>query len=69
MGYVANSDTGKPVIVDDIRLTAGEFEKIKISETLKRGKGSLVTRCTAHSGRRTGTRSARMAPIEFAMAA
>jgi hypothetical protein len=29
VGCVVNSDTGKPVIVDDSRLTAGEFEKVK----------------------------------------
>jgi hypothetical protein len=29
-----NSDTGKPVIVDDSRLTASEFEKVKIAETI-----------------------------------
>ena len=30
-----NSDTGKPMIVDDSRLTAGEFDKIKIAETIE----------------------------------
>jgi hypothetical protein len=34
VGCVVNSDTGKPVIVDDSRLTAGEFEKVKIAETI-----------------------------------
>ena len=30
MGCVVNSDTGRPVIVDESRLTAAEFEKVKI---------------------------------------
>src|ERR1700675_5145506 len=41
VGCVVNSDTGKPVIVDDSRLTAGEFEKVKIAETIEtRGEKS-----------------------------
>ena len=31
-GCVVNSDTGKPVIIDDSRLTADEFEKVKIAD-------------------------------------
>jgi hypothetical protein len=31
LGCVVNSDTGKPVIVDESRLTAAEFEKVKIA--------------------------------------
>ena len=31
LGCVVNSDTGKPVIVDDGRLTAAQFEQFKIS--------------------------------------
>jgi hypothetical protein len=38
-GCVVNSDTGKPVIVDDSRLTAGEFEKVKIAETIETREG------------------------------
>ena len=40
-----NSDTGMPVIVDDSRLTAGEFEKVKIAETIEtRGEKSCRPR-------------------------
>src|SRR5258708_23520297 len=35
VGCIVNSDTGKPVIVDDGRLTAGEFEKVKIVEAIE----------------------------------
>ena len=41
VGCIVNADTGKPVIVDDSRLTAGEFEKVKIAETIEtRGEKS-----------------------------
>jgi hypothetical protein len=35
LGCVVNSDTGKPVIVDESRLTTAEFEKVKIVETIE----------------------------------
>src|SRR6201982_3019833 len=35
LGCVVNSDTGKPVIVDESRLTVAEFEKVKIAETIE----------------------------------
>jgi hypothetical protein len=35
LGCVVNADTGKPVIVDEGRLTVADFEKIKISETIE----------------------------------
>src|SRR5690348_5333725 len=35
LGCVVNSDTGKPVILDESRLTAAEFEKVKIAETIE----------------------------------
>src|SRR5260370_203238 len=42
VGCVVNSDTGKPVIVDDNRLTAWEVEKVKIDETIEnRGEKSF----------------------------
>ncbi len=44
-GCVVNPDTGKPVIVDDSRLTAAEFEKVKIAETIEtRGEKSCRLR-------------------------
>jgi superfamily II DNA or RNA helicase len=65
LGCVVNSDTGKPVIVDDTRLTAAEFEKIKIAETIE-GRGEKTCR-RLHSAlwQADSDRIRRMAPIEF----
>ena len=65
IGCVVNSDTGKPVIVDDNRLTAGEFEKVKIAETIEtRGEKSCRP---LHSPlwQADADKIRRMAPIEF----
>ena len=60
-----NSDTGKPVLVDDSRLTAAEFEKVKIAETIEtRGEKS----CRPLHGplwQADSDKIRRMAPIEF----
>jgi superfamily II DNA or RNA helicase len=65
LGCVVNSDTGKPVIVDESRLTVAEFEKVKIAETLEtRGE----KRCRPfHSAlwQADADKIRRMAPIEF----
>jgi hypothetical protein len=50
VGCVVNSDTGKPVIVDDSRLTACEFEKVKISETIETREGKSCRPPTGSSG-------------------
>src|SRR6266478_1836634 len=65
VGCVVNSDTGKPVIIDDSRLTAGEFEKVKIAETIEtRGEKSCRP---LHSPlwQADSDKIRRMAPIEF----
>jgi len=65
LGCVVNSDTGKPVIVDESRLTITEFEKVKIAETIEtRGE----KRCRPfHSPlwQADADRIRRMAPIDF----
>jgi superfamily II DNA or RNA helicase len=64
-GCVVDPDTGKPVIVDDSRLTAAEFEKIKIAETIEtRGEKSCRP---FHSPlwQADSDKIRRMAPIEF----
>src|SRR5712692_10264481 len=64
-GCVVNPDTGKPVIVDDSRLTAAEFEKVKIAETIEtRGEKSCRL---LHSAlwQADSDKIRRMAPIEF----
>lgn len=65
MGCVVNSDTGKPVIVDDSRLTLAEFEKVKISETIE-SRGDKSCR-PMHSPlwQADSDKIRRMAPIEF----
>lgn len=65
MGCVVNSDTGKPVIVDDSRLTLAEFEKVKISETIE-SRGDKSCR-PVHSPlwQADSDKIRRMAPIEF----
>jgi len=64
-GCVVNSDTGKPVIVDDSRLTLAEFEKVKISETIE-SRGDKSCR-PVHSPlwQADSDKIRRMAPIEF----
>jgi superfamily II DNA or RNA helicase len=65
LGCVVNSDTGKPVIVDDSRLTLAEFEKIKIAETIE-SRGNKSCR-PVHSPlwQADSDKIRRMAPIEF----
>ena len=65
LGCVVNSDTGKPVIVDEGRLTAAEFEKVKISETIE-SRGDKSCR-PFHSPlwQADSDKIRRMAPIEF----
>jgi superfamily II DNA or RNA helicase len=65
LGCVVNSDTGRPVIVDESRLTAAEFEKVKISETVE-SRGDKSCR-PVHSAlwQADSGKILRMAPIEF----
>ena len=65
LGCVVNSDTGRPVFVDDCRLTAAEFEKVKISETIE-SRGDKSCR-PFHSPlwQADSDKIRRMAPIEF----
>ena len=64
-GCVVNSDTGKPVMVDDGRLTAAQFEQFKISETIE-SRGNKSCR-PLHSPlwQADADKIRRMAPIEF----
>jgi superfamily II DNA or RNA helicase len=65
LGCVVNSDTGRPVIVDESRLTVSEFEKVKISETVE-SRGDKPCR-PIHSAlwQADSDKIPRMAPIEF----
>jgi superfamily II DNA or RNA helicase len=65
LGCVVNSDTGRPVIVDESRLTVAEFEKVKIAETVE-SRGDKACR-PVHSAlwQADSDKIRRMAPIEF----
>ena len=65
LGCVVNSDTGKPLFVDDSRLTASDFEKVKIAETIE-SRGDKSCR-PIHSPlwQADADKIRRMAPIEF----
>ena len=65
LGCVVNADTGKPVVVDETRLTVAEFEKVKIAETVE-SRGEKPCR-PFHSPlwQADGDKIRRMAPIEF----
>src|SRR6201997_4501636 len=65
LGCVVNSDTGRPVIVDETRLTVAEFEKVKIAETIE-SRGDKSCR-PIHSPlwQADADKIRRMAPIEF----
>ena len=65
LGCVVNADTGKPVIVDEGRLTVAEFEKVKIAEIVE-SRGERFCR-PFHSPlwQADADKIRRMAPIEF----
>jgi superfamily II DNA or RNA helicase len=65
LGCVVNSDTGRPVIVDESRLTVAEFEKVKIAESVE-SRGNKPCR-PIHSAlwQADSDKIRRMAPIEF----
>ena len=65
LGCVVNSDTGKPVIVDGGRLTAAEFEKIKIAETVETREGKSCRPFHSPLWQADADRIRRMAPVEF----
>ncbi|MBZ5550984.1 MAG: hypothetical protein LAO22_24015, partial [Acidobacteriia bacterium] len=65
LGCVVNSDTGKPVMVDDSRLTVAEFEKVKIAETIETREGKSCRSLHSPLWQADPDRIRRMAPIEF----
>jgi len=64
-GCVVNSDTGKPVFVDDRRLTIAEFEKVKIAETIETREGKSCRPIHSPLWQADADKIRRMAPIEF----
>ena len=65
LGCVVNSDTGKPVFVDDSRLTRAEFEKAKIAETIESREGKSCRPFHSPLWQADSDKIRRMAPIEF----
>ena len=65
LGCVVNSDTGKPVFVDDCRLTRAEFDKVKIAETIEAREGKSCRRIHSPLWQADPDKIRRMAPIEF----
>ena len=65
LGCVVNPDTGKPVIVNGSRLTAAEFEKVKIAETIEAREGKSCRPVHSPLWQADSDKIRRMAPIEF----
>jgi len=65
MGCVVNSETGKPVIVDSVRLTVAEFEKVKIAEVVEIREGKSCRSFHSPLWQADADKIRRMAPIEF----
>jgi superfamily II DNA or RNA helicase len=65
VGCVVNSDTGRPVIVDESRLTIAEFEKVKMAETIETRGDKQCRPFHSPLWQADADRIRRMAPIEF----
>jgi superfamily II DNA or RNA helicase len=65
LGCVVNSDTGKPVVVDESRLTTAEFEKVKIVETIETRGDKRCRPFHSPLWQADQDKIRRMAPIEF----
>jgi superfamily II DNA or RNA helicase len=65
LGCVVNSETGKPVFVDETRLTAAEFEKAKIAEIIETREGKSCRQVHSPLWQADADKIRRMAPVEF----
>jgi hypothetical protein len=65
LGCVVNCDTGKPVIVDDNRLLATGFDKVKISETIETRSERPCRPLHSALWQADAGKIRRMAPVEF----
>jgi superfamily II DNA or RNA helicase len=65
LGCVVNSDTGKPVIIDESRLTLAEFERVKIAESVEHRCGKPCRPFHSALWQADSDKIRRMAPIEF----
>jgi superfamily II DNA or RNA helicase len=64
-GCVVNADTGKPVIVDEGRLTAADFEKVKLAEMIETREGKSCHPLHSPLWQADAGKICRMAPVEF----
>ncbi len=65
LGCVVNCDTGKPVMVDESRLTIADFEKVKISESIEFSGDKSCRPFHSPLWQADADKIRRMAPIEF----
>ena len=65
LGCAVNPDTGKPVFVDECRLTASDFEKVKIAERIDTREGKSCRLLYSPLWQADADKIRRMAPIEF----
>ena len=65
LGCVVNSDTGKPVIVDDGRLTTADFRKVKLAEIIEAREDKPCRQAYSPMWQADPEKIHRMAPIEF----
>jgi hypothetical protein len=65
LGCAVNSETGKPVLADSGRLTAADFEKVKLSETIENIGEKSCRPFHSPLWQADGDKIRRMAPIEF----
>ncbi len=65
LGCATNPDTGKPIILDDRRLTVEEFGKTKISELVEARDGKACRALHSALWQADPDKIHRMAPVEF----
>src|SRR5580704_16548337 len=65
IGCVVNSDTGKPVFMNDSRLTIGDFEKMKIAENVETRSEKSCHPFHSPLWQADSDKIRRMAPVEF----
>jgi superfamily II DNA or RNA helicase len=65
MGCVVNADTGRPVVVESGRLTAADFDNVKLAEIVERRGDKLCRPMHSALWQADSDKIRRMAPIEF----
>jgi len=65
LGCVVNCDTGKPVFINESRLTVADFEKVKIAETIDTSGDKSCRPFHSPLWQADPDKIRRMAPIEF----